>query len=128
MHVYYDKQKYVLDSRKQGDLSVNSEVSKWHEIRVEFIILPHELTIMATGAGLGFLLLVILTIIMLKLGCFKRRKFENKEETAAQADPPESDCKQPKETESKSEEVTALLDDDEANGNNMATDLKLELD
>lgn len=50
------------------------------------------------------------------------------EETAAQVDPPESDCEQSKENDSKSEEVTALLDVNEANGNDMPTDLKLELD
>lgn len=53
---------------------------------------------------------------------------EETAETAAQADPLESDGKQSQETESKSVEVTALLDVDEANGNDTPTDLKLELD
>lgn len=50
------------------------------------------------------------------------------EETAAQVCPPKSDNEQSKENESKSEESTALLDVNEANGNDMPTDLKPELD
>lgn len=50
------------------------------------------------------------------------------EETADQANPPQSDCEQSKEIESKCEEATMLLDGDEENGNNKLADLKMELD
>uniref|UniRef100_A0A3Q3VZT2 VWFA domain-containing protein n=1 Tax=Mola mola TaxID=94237 RepID=A0A3Q3VZT2_MOLML len=69
MRVSYDKQRYVLDSHKQQT-----------EVRVEFIIPPYQLQIIFTGVGLGFLLLVIITVIMFKLGCFKRKKLYQEQE------------------------------------------------
>lgn len=45
------------------------------EVRVDFFILPNKMLIILTGAGLGLFLLIIITIILFKLGCFKRKKF-----------------------------------------------------
>uniref|UniRef100_A0A3B4THL0 Integrin alpha-M-like n=1 Tax=Seriola dumerili TaxID=41447 RepID=A0A3B4THL0_SERDU len=64
VHVRYDKQRYVLESRKQEA-----------EVRVEFIIPPNLQLIILTGVGVGLFLLLIITLIMLKLGCFKRKRF-----------------------------------------------------
>lgn len=50
------------------------------------------------------------------------------EESADQANPPESPCEQSKDIESKPEEATELLDGDEANESDKLTDLKMELD
>uniref|UniRef100_A0A3P8PCR0 VWFA domain-containing protein n=1 Tax=Astatotilapia calliptera TaxID=8154 RepID=A0A3P8PCR0_ASTCA len=62
VHVGYDDARYVLNDPET-------------EVRVDFFILPNKMLIILTGAGLGLLLLIIITIILFKLGCFKRKKF-----------------------------------------------------
>ncbi|XP_022049037.1 integrin alpha-D [Acanthochromis polyacanthus] len=95
LHVDYDKKKYVLDSDKQDTKDKPHETGVSHPtktsstVRVEFTILPNQLLIILTGAGLGFLLLIIITVIMFKMGCFKRKMHqycqELEEEEALQA-------------------------------------------
>uniref|UniRef100_A0A8C6MJH4 Integrin alpha-L-like n=1 Tax=Nothobranchius furzeri TaxID=105023 RepID=A0A8C6MJH4_NOTFU len=73
LKVDYDPKRFVLASHKQED---NDPTIKCTNVRVEFIIPPNKLLIILTGAGLGLLLLIILTVIMWKLGCFKRKTME----------------------------------------------------
>ncbi|XP_047435393.1 integrin alpha-M-like [Mugil cephalus] len=87
IEVLYDSDRYVLGSYKQEEKSNNSGKGKdnnltkrWTEARIELIFLPHKYLIIATGAGLGFLFLIILTCIMYKVGCFKRKTFGDGEE------------------------------------------------
>ncbi|XP_078121540.1 integrin alpha-M [Sander vitreus] len=90
IRVNYDQQRYVLNSNKQEERSGNIPIGTMTEVRVEFIILPDELLISATGAGMGFLLLLIITVIMFKLGCFKRKTpdyCEDQEENTALQSP-----------------------------------------
>ncbi|XP_023269435.1 integrin alpha-M-like [Seriola lalandi dorsalis] len=89
VHVRYDKQRYVLESRKQenkdgvtreksdesGLWRSNDPTMKLAEVRVEFIIPPNRQLIIFTGVGVGLFLLLIITLIMFKLGCFKRKRF-----------------------------------------------------
>ncbi|TKS69297.1 Integrin alpha-L CD11 antigen-like family member A [Collichthys lucidus] len=75
IHVSFDKQRFVLDSNKQEK-----------EVRVELIISPWETCIIATGAGLGVLLLLIITFIMFKMGCFKRKTLEYYQEQEEEAE------------------------------------------
>ncbi|XP_034438382.1 integrin alpha-M-like [Hippoglossus hippoglossus] len=142
--VEFDRRHYVLDSRKQerkdGFMETshktcswkdNDPTMKWSEVRVEFIIIPNQLLIILTGVGLGLLFLIITTIIMCKLGCFKRKTFYEEEETDAvlQADTPYEFAFDPivvsqLETEVKSDqpEEKSLLVDDEANVSIAAAD------
>uniref|UniRef100_A0A7N6B9M9 VWFA domain-containing protein n=1 Tax=Anabas testudineus TaxID=64144 RepID=A0A7N6B9M9_ANATE len=76
IHVSYDEKRYVLDSGKK---EVGPTV-KWTEIQVEFIIPVDQQLIVLTGVVLGLLFLIILTVIMWKMGCFKRRKLPDTEE------------------------------------------------
>ncbi|XP_062244772.1 integrin alpha-M-like [Platichthys flesus] len=92
--VEFDRRQYVLVSRKQERKDGFKETShktcsgkdndptmKWSEVRVEFIILPNRLLSIFTGVGLGLLFLIITTLIMWKLCCFKRKTFYEEEET-----------------------------------------------
>uniref|UniRef100_A0A3Q1EBY7 Integrin alpha-L-like n=1 Tax=Acanthochromis polyacanthus TaxID=80966 RepID=A0A3Q1EBY7_9TELE len=77
LHVDYDKKKYVLDSDKQDvSLSLIYRLT----VRVEFTILPNQLLIILTGAGLGFLLLIIITVIMFKVRVNGLKTFISEEE------------------------------------------------
>ncbi|KAF7225371.1 integrin alpha-L isoform X1 [Nothobranchius furzeri] len=89
LKVDYDPKRFVLASHKQeksspknenpqktGMCKDNDPTIKCTNVRVEFIIPPNKLLIILTGAGLGLLLLIILTVIMWKLGCFKRKTME----------------------------------------------------
>nr|ASU50959.1 integrin alpha-L [Epinephelus coioides] len=130
IQVDYDKNRYLLDSHKQQQKSGNDPTMKWTEVRVEFIIPPNQLQIIATGAGLGFLLLIIIAIIMFKLGCFKRKTLEYyqemEEEATHQAGTPTKSTTAPtqgadshSETDNKPDpppEEKTLLDDGETNG------------
>nr|XP_019939706.1 PREDICTED: integrin alpha-M-like [Paralichthys olivaceus] len=133
--VEYDGQQYVLDSRKQerkngfikkrshdGSWKDNDPIKKLIEVRVEFIIPPNKELIISTGVGLGLLLLIITTIIMCKLGCFKRKTYceEEVKDAALQADShkeydllPEGDSQSKTEgkSEQPSEEKMILVDD-----------------
>ncbi|XP_034739021.1 integrin alpha-X-like [Etheostoma cragini] len=128
IYVNYDKQRYVLNSYKQ-ERSGNIPTETMTEVRVEFVIPPDEVVIIATGAAMGLLLLLIITVIMFKLGCFKRKRLEycevQEEETAPQDGIPAKSttgttqgiCSH-SETDSKSDQLSAhqsLLDDGEAN-------------
>ncbi|KAM8878943.1 integrin alpha-L [Spinachia spinachia] len=73
IHVNYDRQRYVLHTHKE-QASSNDPTVKQIEVRVEFIIPPDKMLIILTGAAFGLLLLIITTVIMFKLGCFKRKK------------------------------------------------------
>lgn len=129
IQVDYDKNRYLLDSHKQQK-SGNDPTMKWTEVRVEFIIPPNKLQIIATGAGLGFLLLIIIAIIMFKLGCFKRKTLEYyqemEDEATRQADTPTKSttastqgADSHSETDNKPDpppEEKTLLDDGETNG------------
>ncbi|XP_031723040.1 integrin alpha-L isoform X1 [Anarrhichthys ocellatus] len=141
IHVNYDKRRYVLDSHKQQEKSNNDPTLKWTEVRVEFIILPDQLLIISTGVGLGLLLLIIITVIMFKLGCFKRKTLEYYQEqdydAALQVDTPTQSTSAPtKEIVSQSEtngkcepsEEDALLDDGEANDSTPPADTEEGLD
>ncbi|XP_024914576.1 integrin alpha-X isoform X2 [Cynoglossus semilaevis] len=127
IHVQYDQRRYALDSREQkNDKLMHHKISslwtskdptwKWTEVRVEFIIPLHQMTIILTGVGVGLFLIIILTVIMLKLGCFKRKKYYGEEadgdvgETDAPCDP------DPTKSQSEIEENKRGLLDDEKNG------------
>ncbi|XP_019121695.1 integrin alpha-L [Larimichthys crocea] len=93
IHVRFDKQRFVLDSFKQeeeagksGSRNDNDPTKKSKQVRVELIISPWETCIIATGAGLGFLLLLIITFIMFKMGCFKRKTLEYYQEQEEEAE------------------------------------------
>lgn len=75
IHVDYDERRYVLDSHKQ-EKTDRDPTMKWTDVRVEFIILPDQRLIISTGVGLGLLFLIIITVVMFKLGCFKRKTLE----------------------------------------------------
>ncbi|KAM4584239.1 integrin alpha-M [Odontesthes bonariensis] len=98
IQVDYVKDRYVLTSHNQEKTEVskdNNPTKKSTEAQMELIILPDQLLIILTGAGLGFLLLIIITFILFKLGCFKRRKFEYYDEQENQAslqDETSSEC------------------------------------
>ncbi|KAM7009680.1 integrin alpha-L [Tautogolabrus adspersus] len=138
IHVDYDKQRYVLNSIKQeksdetGLRKDKDPTVKWTEVRVELIIPPNQLQIILTGVGLGLLLLIIITVIMFKLGCFKRKTLEDyqAEDDALQADTcieytPLSTSQKVSQSEAEdksdqSPEEKKLVDDGEANGNSSA--------
>ncbi|KAL3995846.1 helicase required for RNAi-mediated heterochromatin assembly 1 [Sarotherodon galilaeus] len=76
VHVGYDKARYVLkDQENKDNLTQFQFPTRKTEVRVDFFILPNKMLIILTGAGLGLFLLIIITIILFKLGCFKRKKF-----------------------------------------------------
>uniref|UniRef100_A0A3Q3MM12 Integrin alpha-L-like n=1 Tax=Labrus bergylta TaxID=56723 RepID=A0A3Q3MM12_9LABR len=96
IHVDFDKQRYVLNSNKQeksdetGLRKDKDPTVKWIEVHIELIIPPHQLQIILTGVGLGLLLLIIITLIMFKLGCFRRKTVQDyqAEDDAFEADNP----------------------------------------
>ncbi|XP_051241527.1 integrin alpha-D isoform X2 [Dicentrarchus labrax] len=94
MQVRYDNHRYMLDSHKHEEKPAatrkDDPVMKSVEVRVEFVIPPNNLVIIVTGVVLGLLLLIIITIIMFKLGCFKRKMYsqELEEEAVIQAGTP----------------------------------------
>ncbi|KAF3851882.1 hypothetical protein F7725_005237 [Dissostichus mawsoni] len=99
IEVDYDNHRYVLSSYK-----------KVMEVRVEFIIPPDKLLIILTGCGVGLLLLILITVIMFKLGCFKRKTLEyyqEQEEEALQAAPlaPTNETVSQSETDDKSDQL-----------------------
>ncbi|XP_010782102.1 integrin alpha-M [Notothenia coriiceps] len=130
IEVDYDNHRYVLSSYKKVEKSDNDPTRKWMEVRVEFIIPPDELLIILTGCGVGLLLLIIITVIMFKLGCFKRKTLEyyqEQEEEALQAAPlaPTNETVSQSETDDKSDQLAEenmLLDDGEASGSSPPTD------
>uniref|UniRef100_A0A669BSI0 Integrin alpha-L n=1 Tax=Oreochromis niloticus TaxID=8128 RepID=A0A669BSI0_ORENI len=63
IHVGYDNDRFVLESLKQKV-----------EVQFDFIIPPNKLLIISTGVSLGLMLLIVITVVLFKLGCFKRRK------------------------------------------------------
>lgn len=83
LYVSYDKQKYVSDldhlkkkSEGADEMSFwedNDPTKKSSEVRIDLILLPDNFLIIVTGAGGGLLLLIIIAVIMIKLGCFKRK-------------------------------------------------------
>ncbi|XP_061686595.1 integrin alpha-D isoform X2 [Syngnathoides biaculeatus] len=97
IHVDYDKQRYVLESYTQQIKGMEQKLTdsmwkdsdptkKWSEVHVEFIISPDKQFIILTGTALGLSLLILITIIMYKLGCFKRKTvqyYQEQEEGAA---------------------------------------------
>ncbi|CAN9510825.1 unnamed protein product [Ophioblennius macclurei] len=93
LQVDYDSRRFALDPENLQKKGADPEDSwrqnrptvKRAEVRVEFIIPPDQRLITLTGAGLGVLLLVIITIVMFKLGCFKRKKPEDYEDQMAKA-------------------------------------------
>uniref|UniRef100_A0A3B3UF29 Integrin alpha-L-like n=1 Tax=Poecilia latipinna TaxID=48699 RepID=A0A3B3UF29_9TELE len=70
--VHYNGTRYVLSSQK-------NEAT----VTVEFKVPQYRYLIIATGVVLGFILLIILTVIMWKCGCFKRKTIEDFEEKKA---------------------------------------------
>ncbi|KAI4832766.1 hypothetical protein KUCAC02_015715 [Chaenocephalus aceratus] len=130
IEVDYDNHRYVLSSYKKVEKSDNDPTRKWMEVRVEFIIPPDELLIILTGCGVGLLLLIIITVIMFKLGCFKGKTLEyyqEQEEEALQAAPlgPTNGTVSQSETDNKSDllaEEHMHLDDGEASGSSPPTD------
>lgn len=103
LYVQYDKQKYALDfehhmkkgekSEESGFWDDNDPSMKSSEIQIELIVLPNKWLIIATGGGLGLLLLIILTVIMYKLGFFKRKTpdmFQEDEEEGEKDAAPEA--------------------------------------
>ncbi|XP_073333208.1 integrin alpha-L-like [Pagrus major] len=152
IHVSYDDQRYVLDSKKKqnkggfkqksaetGLWKDNDPTMKWTEVQVEFIIPPDELLIILTGTILGFLLLIIITVIMFKLGCFKRKTLEyyqEQEERASLQACADMACApaltegiaSQSQTNGKSDEEETRLDDGEADGATRPADTKEQLD
>ncbi|XP_029293609.1 integrin alpha-X [Cottoperca gobio] len=111
IQVNYDKQRYALKSYEQ-EKSDNDPTMKWTEVRVEFIILPDQLLIISTGVVMGLLLLIMITVIMFKLGCFKRKTLEYYQKTGGLA-------VSQSETHGKFDQPAEekwLLDDDEGSG------------
>ncbi|XP_032390957.1 integrin alpha-M isoform X2 [Etheostoma spectabile] len=151
IYVNYDKQRYVLNSYKQEPqdnfgftqkTSGHIPTEKMTEVRVEFTIPPDKVVIIATGVAMGLLLLLIITVIMFKLGCFKRKTLEycegQEEETAPQDGIPAKSttgttvgiCSH-SETDSKSDQPSehqSLLDDGEANCSTSSVQSKEELE
>ncbi|KAM4750891.1 integrin alpha-L [Anableps anableps] len=83
--VHHDGSKYVLASHKdeKKNPTDKGEVRKSTAARVEFIVPQNRKLITMTGVILGFILLIILTIIMWKCGCFKRKTIEDYEQQMA---------------------------------------------
>ncbi|XP_076001835.1 integrin alpha-L [Genypterus blacodes] len=80
IQVNYDKQRHVQASRKQEETGSSTNIDPtMHsaDIQVELIILPNHLLIILTGVLMGVMLLIILTVVMCKLGCFKRKTVQD---------------------------------------------------
>ncbi|XP_072240244.1 integrin alpha-M [Leuresthes tenuis] len=98
IRVDYDENRYVLSSHYQKKTEVsedNDPTKKSTEAQIELIFLPNEPLIYSTGSGLGLLLLIILTIILYKLGCFKRKTveyYQQQENKASLQDDASSGC------------------------------------
>ncbi|KAL3995845.1 TBC1 domain family member 20 [Sarotherodon galilaeus] len=78
IHVGYDNDRFVLESLKQkkkDDFTTFQFPIKKVEVQFDFIIPPNKLLIISTGVSLGLMLLIVITVVLFKLGCFKRRKF-----------------------------------------------------
>ncbi|XP_008292527.1 integrin alpha-X [Stegastes partitus] len=119
IRVDYNKTRYVLDSKKQDSkdkphkTGLNDPTMTMSKVRVEFTIHPNQMWIISTGVVLGLLLLIIITVIMFKLGCFKRKTQEYYQEldqeaastagvaTNGSTSKPESDDKLPQSPEEK---------------------------
>ncbi|XP_005746104.1 integrin alpha-M-like isoform X2 [Pundamilia nyererei] len=77
IHVGYNKDRFVLESLKQkkkDDFTPFQFPMRRIEVQFDFIIPPNKLLIISTGVSLGLVLLIIITVVLFKLGCFKRRK------------------------------------------------------
>ncbi|CAI5679046.1 unnamed protein product [Oreochromis niloticus] len=77
IHVGYDNDRFVLESLKQkkkDDFTTFQFPIKKVEVQFDFIIPPNKLLIISTGVSLGLMLLIVITVVLFKLGCFKRRK------------------------------------------------------
>uniref|UniRef100_A0A669CPS3 Integrin alpha-L n=1 Tax=Oreochromis niloticus TaxID=8128 RepID=A0A669CPS3_ORENI len=77
IHVGYDNDRFVLESLKQkkkDDFMTFQFPIKKVEVQFDFIIPPNKLLIISTGVSLGLMLLIVITVVLFKLGCFKRRK------------------------------------------------------
>ncbi|XP_071396311.1 integrin alpha-L-like [Centroberyx affinis] len=86
IQVRYDKQRYVQASSKKENKDSTSFPQVQTDVRVEFIISPDQMLIIATGVGGGLLLLIIITVIMFKMGCFKRKTVQYYQDQEDQAD------------------------------------------
>ncbi|KAK5866566.1 hypothetical protein PBY51_020749 [Eleginops maclovinus] len=130
IQVDYDNQRYVLSSYKTMEKTDNDPTKKLMEFRVEFIIPPDEMLIILTGCGVGLLLLIIITVIMFKLGCFKRKMlkdYQEQEDEALQAAPivPTNGTFNQSEIDDESdylEEEKVFLNDVEVSGSSSPTD------
>ncbi|XP_013769556.1 integrin alpha-M-like isoform X3 [Pundamilia nyererei] len=61
-------------SEKKDDFTPFQFPMRRIEVQFDFIIPPNKLLIISTGVSLGLVLLIIITVVLFKLGCFKRRK------------------------------------------------------
>ncbi|XP_014849188.1 PREDICTED: integrin alpha-L-like [Poecilia mexicana] len=80
--VHYNGSRYVLSSQK-NEKNKDYTMQQSATVTVEFKVPQHRYLIIATGVVLGFILLIILTVIMWKCGCFKRKTIEEFEEKKA---------------------------------------------
>ncbi|KAG7238179.1 hypothetical protein INR49_031163 [Caranx melampygus] len=144
--VWYDEKRYTLSAHKQGNADDSAqeqsgETGIWRDnghmksadIRVEFIIPADQLLIICTGVGVGFLLLVIITIIMVKLGCFRRRFRSEQELRSLQSASSTKSIKQSvadskSDCEKKAPENEVLLDDGQTNGSKPPADTEEALE
>ncbi|XP_071772136.2 integrin alpha-X [Centroberyx gerrardi] len=124
IQVSYDKQRYVQASSKKENKDSTSFPQVQTDVRVEFIISPEQRLIITTGVGGGLLLLIIISVIMFKMGCFKRKTvqyYQDQEDqasdqldTPAQSDPAIASSQS--QTDGKSDapaEAKPLLDGDD---------------
>lgn len=123
VNLSFYKQRYVQKSSngKKGDKSFHQAQI---DVRAEFTIPPHKELIIGTGAGGGLLLLIIITVVMFKMGCFKRKspgdpsESDNEEEQCLQ-----DQGKQPIEVGTcGGENSKALLENDQNDNNECSTD------
>ncbi|KAK5602537.1 hypothetical protein CRENBAI_009745 [Crenichthys baileyi] len=73
LKVDFDDGKYMLASHKTENPTDNNKVKKSCKVLVEFKVPPNDPLIIGTGVALGIILLIIITVIMWKCGCFKRK-------------------------------------------------------
>ncbi|XP_077575278.1 integrin alpha-L [Stigmatopora nigra] len=86
--VVYDGRRYALDPRRgEGGATGRRETpgQKWTQVQVEFVILPEKEFIILTGSGLGLAILLLITLLMYKLGCFRRKGLQYYQEQEDQA-------------------------------------------
>ncbi|CAK6975744.1 integrin alpha-D [Scomber scombrus] len=80
LHVSYDN-RFVLNSDRQkkdrGTVKSNDPRKTWTGVQFEFLISASEPLIIGTGVGLGLIFLLILTVCLIKCGCFKRSRPED---------------------------------------------------